>query len=152
MSKAKKFKNLIKKKALPYAGKEATKKEWVADLASLFKTISVWMEEEEIEYRVHSNDFDDPTIGQYRSSILVIVQDDYEATIRPEYTAPRGGGAGVVIKAGKKSGSNSKRLIRDKSDGTTKWKVPINSSSAVRKKLTMDRFFDLLISVFRLEE
>lgn len=151
MSKAKKFKELVKKKAQPDTGKEATRDEWVADVFDLFETVGTWLQEEDIEYRAQTSTFVDAKIGEYHSMMLVLTYEDYEATIRPEYSAPIGKGSCVRIKSGKKSGGNVKILTRDNTDETVKWKVPI-TPSGIGKKLDKDRFFDLLISIFDLEE
>ena len=113
MSKAKKFKDLVKKKEQPDNGKEARKDEWVSDVAALFEEIGGWLGEEEIKHRAHTVDFNDDKIGQYKSLMLVIMPDGYEATIRPEYSAPIGKGRCVRVKSGKKSGGNVKLLTRD---------------------------------------
>lgn len=151
MSKAKKFKELVNKESQPEVDKEVNRTEWIDDIAELFGTISGWLKEEDIRWTRYSTQFSDSSIGQYQSSMMVIVNDGYEATIRPEYTAPRGQRSGVVIRSGKKSGAQTKRLVRIQSDDRTKWKVGMTPTGSLGKNLTKDRFFDLLISIFKLE-
>lgn len=152
MSKAKKFKDLVKKKAQPDAGQEDTRKEWVSDIVDLFEKIGAWLVEEEIEHRLQPVELTDARLGKYNSAMMVIMHGDYEATIRPEYDSPIGKGRCVRIKSGKKSGGNLKILTRDKTGEKAQWKVPINTLSKVGRNLNKDRFFELLISIFGLEE
>ena len=149
MSSAQRLRELLNKEKSSDSSIEVIQDTWRMDIANLYTTITQWLEEEDIHYRIQPMTFTEAIIGEYNSSILIIEIDDYEATIKPLYNIPVGKASGALMKSGKSPDTRVQALEMKAVGGVTRWWV---SRESFGRELTKDSFFDALINIFGLDE